>query len=60
RPYLEGNNETCTISNIQTGRYHVMVKGYSTFSGVSLVASHDLSGATAPANPWQPWNSSFL
>ncbi|MCU7872286.1 MAG: S8 family serine peptidase [Candidatus Thiodiazotropha sp. (ex Lucinoma borealis)] len=60
RPYLEGNNETCTISNIQTGRYHVMVKGYSTFSGVSLVASYDLSGATAPADPWQPWNPSFF
>ncbi len=40
RPYLNGNNESCTITNIQTGTYHVMVRGYSTFSGVSLTGSY--------------------
>ncbi|MBY6211519.1 S8 family serine peptidase [Microbulbifer agarilyticus] len=44
RPYLNGNNETCTISNVQAGTYHVMVRAYSTFSGVSLVGSFDESG----------------
>lgn len=39
RPYAGGNAETCTITNVQTGRYHVMINGYSAFSGVSLVAS---------------------
>lgn len=41
RPWLNGNNETCNISNVQAGTYHVMVRGYSTFSGVTLVASFD-------------------
>ncbi|MEM7083000.1 MAG: S8 family serine peptidase [Pseudomonadota bacterium] len=41
RPYLNGNNETCTISNVQAGTYHVMVRAYATFSGVSLVGSFD-------------------
>src|SRR5690606_5674909 len=33
RPYLSGNNETCSIANVQEGTYHVMVRGYSAFSG---------------------------
>ena len=48
RPYLTGNNETCSISNVQVGTYHVMVRAFSTFSGVSLVGSYtefiDLDG----------------
>lgn len=60
RPYLSGNTETCTISNVQAGTYHVMVRAYSSFSGVNLTGSFteptsggggsasatDLSGAT--------------
>ena len=37
RPYLTGNNETCTITNIQAGTYHVNVRAYSAYSNVSLV-----------------------
>lgn len=37
RPYLSGNNETCTITNIQAGTYHVNVRAYSAYSNVSLV-----------------------
>ncbi|MCG9578149.1 S8 family peptidase [Vibrio tubiashii] len=40
RPYRYGNNETCTISNTQTGRYYIMLNGYNSFSGVSVVANH--------------------
>ncbi|MCX7553742.1 S8 family serine peptidase [Marinicella sp. S1101] len=39
RPYKNGNNETCDIANVQAGTYHVMLRGYSAFSGVSLVGS---------------------
>lgn len=39
RPYRNGNNETCSISNVQAGTYHVMLRGYSSFSGTSLVGS---------------------
>ena len=44
RPYLNGNNETCNISNVQAGTYHVMVRAYSTFSNVRLVGSFDTGG----------------
>ncbi|HVJ61139.1 MAG TPA: collagenase, partial [Tahibacter sp.] len=39
RPYAGGNSETCTIATVQAGRYHVMLRGYSAFAGVSLTAS---------------------
>ncbi|MFK8031114.1 MAG: S8 family peptidase [Gammaproteobacteria bacterium] len=41
RPYVGGNNESCPVSNAQAGTYHVMIRAYSTFSGVSLVGSFD-------------------
>jgi vibriolysin len=39
RPYLNGNNETCTTSNTSAGDYYVMLRGYTSYSGVSLIAS---------------------
>jgi len=45
RPWLTGNNETCTISNVQAGTYHVMIHGYDPYSGVSLVGSYN-AGST--------------
>jgi vibriolysin len=40
RPYLSGDNETCTTTNTAASDYYVMVRGYAAFSGVSLVASY--------------------
>ena len=40
RPYLSGNNETCTFTSPQAGTYHVMVRGYSSYSGATLQASY--------------------
>ncbi len=34
RPYLEGNDEDCSFSG--AGIYYVMIRGYSSFSGVRL------------------------
>jgi vibriolysin len=36
RPYLYGNNETCTVSSTSAGDYYVMLRGYSSYSGVTL------------------------
>ena len=44
RPYLNGNNETCTIAAPSAGTYHVRVKAYSSFSGVSLVGNYTAGG----------------
>lgn len=45
RPYLGGNNETCNIATAQAGTYHVMLRGYSAYSGVSLVGSYTEGGS---------------
>jgi hypothetical protein len=37
RPYRSGNTETCTITNIQAGTYHVNVRAFSAYSNVTLV-----------------------
>ncbi|MCW8125470.1 S8 family peptidase [Microbulbifer halophilus] len=52
RPYQSGNEETCSISNVQEGTYYVMVRAYSSFSGVSLVGSFDESGGGSGATGW--------
>ncbi|EKE77049.1 S8 family serine peptidase [Gallaecimonas xiamenensis] len=40
RPYLNGNSETCTISNPSTGTWYFGVRAYSSYSGVTLSWSY--------------------
>jgi hypothetical protein len=42
RPYLNGNAETVNIATPQAGTWHVMVRAYTTFSGVTLKVTYDL------------------
>ncbi len=57
RPYLNGNNETCSFSTPQVGTYYVMLVGYSAYSGVTLVGSYQVSGPTATPTPVPPTNT---
>jgi hypothetical protein len=43
RPYLSGSNESVTITNPAAGTWYVLIRGYSSFRGVTLKASY---GAT--------------
>ncbi len=43
RPYLTGNNETCSFATPQAGTWYVMLRAYSTFSGASLTGSYTAS-----------------
>lgn len=45
RPYLNGNNETVTVSNPVAGDWYISLYAYSTYSGVTLRATY--SGAAA-------------
>lgn len=49
RPYQGGNAETCSFAAPQAGTYHVMVRGYSAFSGVSLTGSYSTGGGSQPS-----------
>ena len=44
RPFVSGNAETCTISNIQAGTYYVMVNAYAAYSGVTLKGTYSTGG----------------
>lgn len=48
RPYINGNNETCNMSPVQTGTYHIMLVGYTNFAGVSLTVSYTEPSNAAP------------
>ncbi|MCV2884160.1 S8 family serine peptidase [Aestuariibacter sp. AA17] len=40
RPYLYGNAEECTFSNPQAGTWHIGIRGYTSYSGVTLYYSY--------------------
>ena len=50
RPYRNGNSESCSFSTTQAGTYYVMIRAYSAYSGLSLVANFDEPGS-GPAEP---------
>jgi serine protease len=43
RPYLNGNNETCSFTNPSAGRWWIMLHGYTSYSGASLKATYSAS-----------------
>ncbi|HEX4872994.1 MAG TPA: S8 family peptidase [Nevskiaceae bacterium] len=59
RPYLGGNAETCTFATPQVGTYHVMVRGYSSFSGVSLVGSYTAASSGSCAAGFTAYTGSL-
>ena len=44
RPYITGNNESCTVASPQAGTYYVMLNGYAAFSGVTIKATWSTGG----------------
>src|SRR5690606_22128274 len=44
RPYLSGNNESCSFATPQAGTWYVTLRAYSSFSGVSLKGSYSSGG----------------
>ena len=38
RPYRWGNDESCSISNPQAGTWYISIRGYNSYSGVTLQA----------------------
>jgi len=39
RPYKTGNVESCSLSNPQAGTWHIGIKSYTSFSGITLNAT---------------------
>ena len=47
RPYIGGNAESCDFPTPQAGTWHVMLRGYATFSDVTLTGSFTAGGSSA-------------
>lgn len=41
RPYRNGNVESCSVASPVSGVWHIMLRGYNAYSGVSLRASYN-------------------
>ncbi|MBF7074393.1 S8 family serine peptidase [Glaciecola sp. MH2013] len=41
RPYQNGNGETCTFNNVNSGTFHIGIRGYSAYSGVTMRYSYE-------------------
>lgn len=50
RPYKSGNTENCSFASPQAGTYHVMIRGYSSYSNTSLTADYTDAGSNPPVN----------
>jgi len=48
RPYKSGNAESCSIAAPQAGTWYVMVRAYTSFSGVTLKGSYSTGGGGTP------------
>ncbi|HWO17607.1 MAG TPA: pre-peptidase C-terminal domain-containing protein [Kofleriaceae bacterium] len=51
RPYLSGNNETCTFTPPQAGTYYIGLRVYSAYSGVTLTGSYSVSSGCGSGDP---------
>ena len=50
RPFITGNNETCTFNNPAANTYFVMLNGFTAYSGATLVATFGADTTTALGN----------
>ncbi len=48
RPYLNGNNETCTFTPPSAGTYHIGLHAYTAYSGVTLTGTYSTTGGGDP------------
>jgi len=54
RPYQSGNVETVSVTNPEPGTWYVLIHGYSSYSGVTLLADHSRILGTVAAPVLSP------
>lgn len=54
RPYSASSNETCSFAAPAVGTWYIMVRGYTSFSGLTLQASYTSGGYTLTVNSSGP------
>ena len=53
RPYKVGNNETVDVNNPAAGTWYIMLRGYSSYSGVTLKATYSAAISIKVADQWR-------
>jgi len=48
RPYVGGNDETCEFPDPSVGDWYVMIYGFQSYSGVTLLAEEEQDGGSDP------------
>jgi Zn-dependent metalloprotease/PKD repeat protein len=48
RPYKSGNSESCSFASPTAGTWHVMLRAYSAYSGVTLQGSYSVQAPNSP------------
>lgn len=51
RPYRNGNSESCSFASPQAGTWYVMLRGYQSYSNVSLEGSYTAPGSGGGSCP---------
>jgi len=54
RPYKVGNEETVTVETPGAGTWHIMLKAYSAYTGVTLVGTYSASTSVIPLDNGVP------
>jgi len=54
RPYKVGNDETVVVENPEAGTWHIMLQAYSTYSGLTLVATYSAATSVIPLDNGVP------
>lgn len=52
RPFVGGNDESCDFTSNAAGDYYVMVRGYSSYSGVTLLGSYSGDNGGGDNGSW--------
>src|SRR5207237_9034419 len=50
RPFINGNNETCSFTNPAAGNWFIMLNGFAAYSGVTLKATYATDNTTPLGN----------
>jgi len=60
RSNLSGNNDVVTINSPRSGRWYIMLRGYSAYSGVTLSVSTSAGSSRVATPTFSPGSGSYL
>ncbi len=58
RPFIGGNNESCVVDVPTSGKYHVLLKAFSNYANITLLAQF-LTSPPPPTDPCTDCSKSF-